>query len=95
MRLFILVMLFVLSGCKTEGDIYRENLLKSGMPITYVEAEKHGCHSAAKHYGHNRYEFKKDLPRYRTEPDYKDGWDDGYTRCTAKATAYNRLIQGR
>lgn len=78
-----------LVGCATEA----ERMAKEGYPPGYTHGYDDGCHSG-KMAGGNVFEhMKKDVHRYGSDSDYKQGWDDGFGACEKQQEVTDRAVQ--
>ncbi len=59
-------------------------------PVEYRVGFQGGCDSGYVSAGNTAYTFKKDVQRYDVDPLYKQGWDDGHSRCRDKPAPYYR-----
>jgi hypothetical protein len=66
-------------GCETT----HEHLLKQGYPPAFAEGFDDGCVSGRQAAGAISGEFRKDVPRYLKDPQYAEGWGDGFRQCQA------------
>jgi hypothetical protein len=78
-----------LSGCMSEA----QRMTKEGYPPAYTRGYDDGCHSG-KMAGGNMFEhMRKDVRRYDSDRDYRQGWDDGYGSCEKQQEASDRALQ--
>lgn len=76
--LAVLFAAFSLGGCQgTPGPLAGEDY-----PPEYAEGFRTGCASGRQAAGALA-QFRKDVPRYMSQPLYAEGWDDGYRQCQA------------
>ena len=61
----------VLAACAAEGE---------GGPASYTVGRVHGCDSGFTDLDMTVNYFK-DEARYRADPEYRRGWDDGHAQC--------------
>lgn len=85
----LMLCLTVLFGCADR----KENMLKQGYPITYVEGFDDGCHSGNKAGGSLFEQFKKDVNRFNSDKQYAQGWSDGFRQCETEQEALQRQIR--
>jgi len=74
------------AGCQTTG----QQLLAEGYAPAYVDGFEAGCGSGRQAAGALA-KFRKDVPRYLTQPLYAEGWSDGYRQCQAMQEASGGL----
>ncbi|BDY13327.1 hypothetical protein [Hydrogenimonas cancrithermarum] len=67
------IMLFV--GCAST-----QTWLKT-KPVPFQEGYEAGCVSGEERAGYTFSTLKKNEIRYENDPLYKEGWDEGYSRC--------------
>jgi len=75
----------MLAGCHST---YEQIL--AGYPAEYAEGFSAGCSSGRQAAGALA-EFRKDVPRYLSQPLYAEGWSDGYRECQATQEATGGL----
>ncbi|WP_296272311.1 hypothetical protein [Pseudomonas sp. UBA6323] len=68
--------LLAISGCQS----LREQMLAASYPPAFVDGFEAGCSSGRSAAGPLG-QFAKNVPRYRYEPLYAQGWDDGFHQC--------------
>ncbi|RTZ93443.1 MAG: hypothetical protein DSY91_02135 [Deltaproteobacteria bacterium] len=88
-NLFLALMLigsFILLGCVSQ----KENLIRQGASPAYAQGFEDGCHSGKKAGGSWLDQFKKNTHLFNTNPDYKQGWIDGYNECEKQQEAFER-----
>jgi len=78
-----------ISGCASQ----KESMLKQGYPLSYADGFDDGCHSGKKAGGSMFDQFKKDIRRFEREPQYAQGWSDGYRQCETEQEALQRQIR--
>lgn len=74
------------AGCQSTG----QQLLAEGYAPEYVEGFEAGCGSGRQAAGAMA-NFRKDVPRYLSQPLYAEGWRDGYRQCQAMQEASGGL----
>lgn len=74
-----LLALALIGGCESN----HEYLLKQGYPPAFADGFDAGCVSGRQAAGSMSGEFRKDVPRYLKDPQYAEGWDDGFRQCRA------------
>jgi len=84
MRRAVLVLLAMTS---VAGCSYLDDLRMRGVPegssswrFGYADGCQNGRHDAA-----TRKQFDKDVERYRSDDEYREGWQTGYRECLAEA----------
>jgi hypothetical protein len=78
-----------LSGCMSEAEL----MTKEGYPPAYTHGYDDGCHSG-KMAGGNMFEhMRKDVRRFDSDRDYRQGWNDGYESCEKQQEASDRAMQ--
>lgn len=65
------IAVLALAGCAESGR--QMNL--SGFPPAFQQGYSEGCQSASTRH------TRRDDGRYRTDEDYMQGWNDGYSGC--------------
>jgi hypothetical protein len=78
--------LFIFAGCASE----RDNLIKQGASPAYAQGFEDGCHSGKKAGGSWFDQFRKNVKQFNSNPDYKQGWLDGYDECEKQQEALER-----
>lgn len=102
MKHLILISLF-LTGCYTNPsnnmtlDDYTSvnktaNNSNSSNDGLYQSAMKDGCSSGKNSSGMNWHAFSKNVDMYVNNPYYKNGWDDGFTKCKTEGDNLERAI---
>jgi hypothetical protein len=86
-RTFLLGCFLLIFGCATPM-----NQVPQG-PEPYRTGYQHGCNSGNVAAGHPYYRFTKDVNRYSSDQDYKQGWDDGFNVCKGKYESIQRMMQ--
>ncbi|WP_336512662.1 hypothetical protein [Stutzerimonas stutzeri] len=71
-----------LAGCQSTA----QGLLAAGSPPDYAAGFDAGCSSGRQAAGMLA-SYRKDPTRFRAQPLYADGWEDGYAQCQAMLTA--------
>nr|WP_296129398.1 hypothetical protein [Pseudomonas sp. Ga0074129] len=66
----------VLVGCQST----REQMMAEGFPAPFIDGFEAGCGSGRQAAGALD-RFRKDVPRYLQQPEYAQGWDDGFRQC--------------
>lgn len=74
------------AGCQSTA----QRLLAEGFAPEYVDGFEAGCGSGRQAAG-ALVQFRKDVPRYLTQPLYAEGWSDGYRQCQAMQEASGGL----
>lgn len=91
-RLFwatIICVVVFLPGCASQ----RDTMLKEGYPRSYVDGFDDGCHSGKKAGGSMFDQFKKDVRRFNGDPQYAQGWSDGFRQCETEQEAMERQMR--
>ena len=78
-----------LPGCASQ----RDTMLKEGYPRSYVDGFDDGCHSGKKAGGSMFDQFKKDVRRFNGDPQYAQGWSDGFRQCETEQEAMERQMR--
>ena len=73
------VLLLLISGCEST----HEHLLAQGYPPAFADGFDDGCISGRQAAGAISGEFRKNVPRYLKDPQYAEGWSDGFRQCQA------------
>ena len=68
----------LLGGCQST----REQMTAEGYPAPFIDGFEAGCSSGRQAAGALE-SFRKDVPRYLQQPQYAQGWDDGFRQCQA------------
>jgi len=76
------------AGCQSTA----QQLLAEGYAPEYVDGFEAGCGSGRQAAGALA-KFRKDVPRYLTQPLYAEGWSDGYRQCQAMQEASGGLAE--
>lgn len=66
----------LLGGCQST----REQMMAEGYPAPFIDGFEAGCSSGRQAAGALE-SFRKDVPRYLQQPQYAQGWDDGFRQC--------------
>lgn len=66
-----------LAGCPSEHSYL------AAKPPAFQEGYRDGCKNAEEMVVNSFVERKDNTERYKNDPIYRDGWDDGYSRCYA------------
>jgi hypothetical protein len=66
----------LLVGCQST----REQMTAEGYPGPFIDGFEAGCSSGRQTTGALD-SFRKDVPRYLQQPEYAQGWDDGFRQC--------------
>ncbi len=75
---FLLPLLaFFFTGCPSEQSYLARH------SVAFQEGYRDGCKNAEEMVTNSFIEKKNDTPRYKNDPEYREGWDDGYSRCYA------------
>ncbi len=91
-RLFwvtIICVVVFLPGCASQ----RDTMLKEGYSRSYVDGFDDGCHSGKKAGGSMFDQFKKDVRRFNGDPQYAQGWSDGFRQCETEQEAMERQMR--
>lgn len=90
---FLLSVAIPLDAC-TSG-LVNPQIPPPGSP-DFEESYLHGCNSGFTDAGRDGYEqdYRKDAMRYTREPDYKQGWDQGYAACFEEEKRHPKVIGG-
>ena len=81
-----LIGVFTMLGCASQ----KEQLIKQGASPAYAQGFEDGCHSGKKAGGSWFDSFRKNTHLFNTNPDYKQGWIDGYNECEKQQEALER-----
>jgi hypothetical protein len=81
--------LIAISGCTSQ----RENMIKQGYPLPYVDGFDDGCHSGKKAGGNMFDQFKKDVGRFQNDSQYAQGWSDAFRQCESEEEASERMFR--
>ncbi|MGH8435552.1 MAG: hypothetical protein ACRERX_14010 [Pseudomonas sp.] len=76
----------LLLGCRSTHDY----LLRQGYPAAFADGFEDGCGSGRQAAGAISGSFNKDVPRYLRDPQYTEGWSDGFRQCQAMAESADR-----
>ena len=81
LSMFFLFPIFALlfSGCPSE-----QSYLAKHSPA-FRQGYRDGCENAEAMVANSFVGKSNDTSRYRKDPEYRRGWDDGYSRCYANA----------
>jgi hypothetical protein len=85
-RWSVLCLIVFVGGCQST----REQLLAEGYPPAFADGFQDGCGSGRQAAGVISGEFKKNVPRYLKDPQYAEGWDDGFRQCKAMVESRDR-----
>lgn len=69
----------LLVGCEST----HEHMLAQGYPPAFADGFDDGCSSGRQAAGVISGEFRKNVPRYLKDPQYAEGWSDGFRQCQA------------
>ncbi|WP_353662128.1 hypothetical protein [Hydrogenimonas sp. SS33] len=72
-----LTALILLTGCPSEQSYL------TSKPSLFVKGYRDGCESAKRYWKNNLVPYKIVDPTLKKNPDYHEGWEDGYSRCYA------------
>lgn len=61
------------------------DFLMDGRSVSYADGYVDGCGSGRRQAGDNRFFHSKNDERYKTEKDYKTGWEQGLQFCREEA----------
>ena len=86
---FLIGCLVITSGCVTQKDA----MLQQGYPQSYADGFDDGCHSGKKAGGSMFDQFKKDVRRFSSDPQYAQGWSDGFRQCETEQEALDRQMR--
>lgn len=81
--------LVIISGCVSQ----KQRMIKQGYPLSYADGFDDGCHSGKKAGGSMFDQFKKNIRRFETDPQYAQGWSDGFRQCETEQEALQRQIR--
>jgi len=81
-----LSLFLILSGCVSQ----RDSMVQQGYPLSYADGFEDGCHSGKKAGGSMFDQFKKDVRRFQADPQYAQGWSDGFRQCETEQEALER-----
>ncbi len=81
-----LSLFLILSGCVSQ----RDTMVQQGYPLSYADGFEDGCHSGKKAGGSMFDQFKKDVRRFQADPQYAQGWSDGFRQCETEQEALER-----
>lgn len=76
----------LLVGCEST----HEHLLTQGYPPAFADGFDDGCSSGRQAAGVISGEFRKNVPRYLKDPQYAEGWSDGFRQCQAMRESEDR-----
>ena len=84
----------ILAAC--EGGLVNPQIPPPGSRA-FSDGYVDGCPSGFDDAGRDGYDqdYRKDTARYAHEPDYKQGWDQGYAACFAEEKRHPKEIGGR
>lgn len=74
-RVICLVAVLLIAGCVT---FPREQWLKAGYNVNYVDGYEQGWFSGHVAAGHPYSQFQKNTHRYERDSQYRQGWNDGF-----------------
>lgn len=80
--------MLILTGCATE----RETMIQQGYPPAYADGYADGCHSGKAAGGDMFEHFTKNINRFSRDPQYAQGWNDGFKQCKAKQEALQKQM---
>jgi hypothetical protein len=78
-----------LVGLTACGSV-KENLIARGFAPAYAEGYEAGCASGEAAAGGLLATSSKDADRYAADPQYTQGWDDGFAKCESDTAAMVR-----
>ena len=87
--IFSFCSMFALFGCATQ----KERMVQQGYPLSYADGFDDGCHSGKKAGGSMFDQFRKDVRRFQEDPQYAQGWSDGFRQCETEQEALQRQIR--
>ena len=84
MKLLATVLLFagVVVSCAPSTKIVKIMQKTNDKPAAYQNGFMNGCGSGFQQSGLEGYLFFKDLQRYQSEEQYKEGWLAGFKKCS-------------
>ncbi len=77
------------AGCAST----QETMMAKGYPPAYAAGYGDGCSSGKQAGGSMFDEFKKNVKRYSSDKQYKQGWDDGFKQCEDQEKAIEKSVQ--
>ena len=88
---FLLGVAMPLAAC-TSG-LVNPQIPPPGSPA-FADGYVHGCYSGFTDAGRDGYQqdYRKDTVRYAREPDYKQGWDQGYAACFEEEKRHPKVL---
>lgn len=86
---FAVLALMLLAGCASDGDV----LKSQGQSPVYADAFDDGCSSGYNAGGNMFYTFKKNVAMAGSNPQYAQGWADGYQQCYGRQTSAQTNMQ--
>lgn len=92
-KLIPIIALLFLAGCVgTQTDAARARLIQQGYSASYADGFAHGLSSGQSAAGNPYAAFRKDPARFNDEPDYKQGYDDGFAQGKGRYDATSRAV---
>ncbi len=85
-RAWVIGAVVLLAGCQST----HEQLLAQGYPAAFADGFDDGCSSGRQAAGIISGEFRKNVPRYLQDPNYAEGWSDGFRQCQAQVESQDR-----
>jgi hypothetical protein len=79
----------LLTSCATEG----QRLMNEGASPAYAQGFDDGCSSGKKSAGDMFSQFHKNVQEFRSNQDYRQGWNDGHEECRNEWLSMNRQRQ--
>lgn len=64
-------------------------------PPAFAKGYEDGCKSGEKYWENNLIDYKTIDPNLRENPDYRDGWREGYNRCYSEKETEIWMTRGR
>lgn len=91
-RLLFLLTLSALAGCASltpEEQLTREMVGVGGKSVMFTNGYGDGCQSGMSAAGNHAFNYVKDL-QTANNPEYKQGWEDGFRMCQSRQSERNR-----
>ena len=75
------------------GDLVNPQVPPPGTPA-FRDGYVDGCPSGFRDAGRDGYEqdYRKDITRYGRDPEYKQGWDQGYAACFEEEKRHPKVL---
>ncbi len=75
LKLLFLSCFLVFTGCLSTQEWLKTK------PLSYQNGYKHGCENGEDRAGNSIIFKKNDTSSYKTDTQYREGWDEGYADC--------------